>query len=422
MLIGFHRAALVAVGCIQPGRHHRVVVASLAKCELAVGRHDDAHGIVNVEPVAVHVSEGSAIELFMSIGSVECAFGLRQLVDADGHQSALLGSDGGRLIRAYIIYIYNGIARRRVDGEAVVERSVVGVQLAVHHVAVAAQVVDAADDGCGIGSLALYLVPTEEVTRVVGTEGHDDLVLVYRVGSNIARIAAQSLAPREAGEARVGGSTDDVLRRQNLRSTILAIEIAPRGGGEVSGGEHFVHEPRHHHAVGLDTHAAGTHVGTQQPRAVGGGGLAGLDHLVGQVLQHQRMRVAQEAGVGRVGGNLVVEEEAPVVAVGHGQLAVGQCQPVEHLLHHLVVVVHQGVGLPFLLAVESLLEQLQGQCSLAQFLNDHVLIAGVEVVVVLQRIVIVEVLALIEVFHGLLVVVGVDDGIVWWHRPSANSC
>ena len=73
---------------------------------------------------------------------------------------------------------------------------------------------------------------------------------------------------------------------------------------------------------------------------------------------------------------------------------------------------HQGVGLPFLRAVKSLLEKLQGQCCLAQLLYDHVLIAGVEIVVVLQRIVIVEVAALIEVSHPFLVVVGVDDGVV----------
>ena len=77
------------------------------------------------------------------------------------------------------------------------------------------------------------------------------------------------------------------------------------------------------------------------------------------------MRITQEAGVGGVGGDLVVEEEAPVVAVRHGQFAVAQRQPVEHLFHHSVVVVHQGVGVPFLRAVEPLLKELQGQSGLA---------------------------------------------------------
>ena len=110
-----------------------------------------------------------------------------------------------------------------------------------------------------------------------------------------------------------------------LRLREILDEGFPLGGGEVGGWQHFVHEPSHHDAVGLDAHTAGSHVGAQQPRTVGGGLLACFDHHVGAVLEHQGMRVAQEAGVGGVGGNLVVEEQAPVVAVGHGQFTVGQC-------------------------------------------------------------------------------------------------
>ena len=140
--------------------------------------------------------------------------------------------------------------------------------------------------------------------------------------------------------------------------------------------------------------------------------LACLDHLVSEVLEHQGVGVAQEAGVGGIARNLVVEEQAPVVAVGHGQLAIGQGQPVEHLFLHSVVVVHQGVGLPFLGSVERVLEEFQGQCGLAQLLDDHVLVGGVEIVVVLQRVVVVEILALVEVGHGGVVVVGVDHRVV----------
>ena len=70
---------------------------------------------------------------------------------------------------------------------------------------------------------------------------------------------------------------------------------------------------------------------------------------------------------------------------------------------------HQGVGLPLLFAA---LEEEQGQVGLAQFLHDDVLVGGVEEVVVLQRVVVVEVLSAVVVGHGLLVVGGVDDGLV----------
>ena len=62
---------------------------------------------------------------------------------------------------------------------------------------------------------------------------------------------------------------------------------------------------------------------------------------------------------------------------------------------------HQGIGLPFLLAIESLLEQFQGEGRLTQFLHDHILIRCVEIVVVLQRIVVVEILPFIELCYGL---------------------
>ena len=171
-----------------------------------------------------------------------------------------------------------------------------------------------------------------------------------------------------------------------------------------------MHQPCHHDTVGLYAHATGTDVSAQEPGAVCGGLLAVLDHLIRQVLEHQRMRIAQKTGVGGVGGNLVVKEQAPVVTVGHGQFAIAECQPIENLLHHLVIMMHQGVGMPFFCTVKFLLEEFQGQGSLAQFLNDHILIGGVEIIMVLEREVVIEVLTLVEVFHGLVIVCGVDDG------------
>ena len=124
------------------------------------------------------------------------------------------------------------------------------------------------------------------------------------------------------------------------------------------------------------------------------------------------MWVAQEAGVGGVGGDLVVEEQAPVVAVRHGQFAIGKCQPVEYLVHYLLIVVHQGIGSPLFRSREFLLEEFQGQGCLAKLLHDDVLIGGVEVVVVLECEVVIEVFALVEVANRLLVVFGVYDGVV----------
>ena len=53
-----------------------------------------------------------------------------------------------------------------------------------------------------------------------------------------------------------------------------------------------------------------------------------------------------------------VKEQAPVITIGHGQFAVAKCQPVEDIAHHTVIVVHQGVGMPAFLSVESSLEEL----------------------------------------------------------------
>ena len=73
---------------------------------------------------------------------------------------------------------------------------------------------------------------------------------------------------------------------------------------------------------------------------------------------------------------------------------------------------HQCIGSPFLFSVESLLEQFESQRSLTQLLYHHILVRGVEVVMVLQCIVIIKVLALIEVGYGLVVIGRVYNGVV----------
>ena len=153
--------------------------------------------------------------------------------------------------------------------------------------------------------------------------------------------------------------------------------------------------------MSLNTHTACSHIGTQQPRAVAGGLLPSLDVFVGEVFKHQRIGIPEEAGIRGVAGNLIIEEQTPVVAVGHSEFTVGECEPVQHLRLHLLIMMHQRVGLPFLLAIEFLLEQFQGEGRLTQFLHDHILIRCVEIVMVLQCIVVVEILPFIELCYGL---------------------
>ena len=108
-----------------------------------------------------------------------------------------------------------------------------------------------------------------------------------------------------------------------------------------------------------------------------------LDILIGHILKHQRIGIAQEAGHRRIRSDLIEEEKAPVITIGHGQFAIGKSQPVEHLIHHLLVIVHQGVGLPLLCTRSAQLEHLERQSSLAQLLHHHILVAGVEEIMVL---------------------------------------
>ena len=96
------------------------------------------------------------------------------------------------------------------------------------------------------------------------------------------------------------------------------------------------------------------------------------------------MWVSQEAGHGGVAGDLVIEEEAPVIAIWHSQFAIRQCEPVQDVVLHLLIVVHQGISLPLFCAVQSQLEHLEGKSCLAQLLLYYILIGSVEEIVVLK--------------------------------------
>ena len=167
-----------------------------------------------------------------------------------------------------------------------------------------------------------------------------------------------------------------------------------------------MHQVGHHDAVSFHTHTSWADVAVEQPTSILCRALAGLDMFVSQIFQHQGIRVAQEAGSRGVAGDLVVEEHAPVIAVRHSQFSVGQRQTAEHLVHDFLVVVHQGVGLPFRILA---LEQMEGQMGFAQFLHHDILVRSMEVIVVLQCIVVIQVFADVQVLYGGLVIFGVDD-------------
>ena len=205
----------------------------------------------------------------MAIGywllAINCSFLLHHRVGADSQQSALLAGDGAVRIATHIIEVDDSIARCGVDGEAVVECGIIGIEFTIHGVAVATQVVNAAHHRCSISTLTTHAVPSEQVTRIVGAVRHDDFVLVGTIRSDISRVALQARAPREAGEAVIGSCTHDILCAKHFGIGITFVEVAPLGGRKIGRRHHLVHEPCHHHAVSLHTHAAGTHIGIEQP-------------------------------------------------------------------------------------------------------------------------------------------------------------
>ena len=319
----------------------------------------------------------------MSITIIDSTFRLRQFINTDGHQPAFFLCHGSTAVGTHIIEIDDGIARSGIKGKPVVKCRIIGVQFPIHRVAVAAELVDAADYWRGICLLAADGVPSEDVSRVVSTERNDDLVLVRAVGSNIASIAVESGAPAECGESVRSGGTHHVLCGKHFCSLIFLVEVIPFRRGDIRSRHELMHQPSHHDTMCLNSHATSTYVGSEKPAAVTCGLLPCLDVLVGKVFQHQGIGIFQEAGIGRITGYLVVEEQAPVVSIGHGQFAVGKSQPVEHLLHHLIIIVHQRIGLPLFLAVNAQLEHLQGKSCFTQFLDDYILVAGMEIVMVL---------------------------------------
>ena len=102
---------------------------------------------------------------------------------------------------------------------------------------------------------------------------------------------------------------------------------------------------------------------------------------------------------------MVIEEEAPVIAVGHGLLSVGQSEPVEDVLRYLVTIVEQRARSP---SLASALEKPQCQCCLTEFLDDYILIGSMEEIVVLKRPVGIEIRSLVKITNTRSVIGGVD--------------
>ena len=123
--------------------------------------------------------------------------------------------------------------------------------------------------------------------------------------------------------------------------------------------------------MSFHAHTSWSYIAVKKPAAVCSGTLSGFDVFIGQIFQKQCVRIFQEAGHGRVARDLIVQEHAPVVAVRHGQFTVGKRKLTEYIVHNFLVVVHEGIGLPF--GVFSL-EQFECQIGFAQLLYDYILI------------------------------------------------
>lgn len=103
----------------------------------------------------------------------------------------------------------------------------------------------------------------------------------------------------------------------------------------------MVHEPCHHHAMPLDAHTPCPHIGVEEPRSVGSRTLSARYLAESQSLEEQCIVVAKHTCHRRIARHLVVEKQTPVVAVGHGLLAVGKRQPVKYVsLHGPAIVEH----------------------------------------------------------------------------------
>ena len=158
--------------------------------------------------------------------------------------------------------------------------------------------------------------------------------------------------------------------------------------------------------MGLHAHATGTYIRPQEERTVSGGLLSLCNTPQTLLFEIERVGISLHAGHRSITRYLIIEEEAPVVAIGHGLLSVGKGEPVENVLCHLVAIVEQGTRSP---PLPLTLEETQCQRSLAKFLDHHILIGRMEEVVVLKRPVGIEVRPLVEITDAGCVIVRVDD-------------
>ena len=219
---------------------------------------------------------------------------------------------------------------------------------------------------------SLCRVVSDDVACVILTVWHDEVRLLrccYR--GYVSCEAALALAEREAGEIVTSHCAHDVLAWQNARLGMPQHEVLHISRLHAADREYVVHEPCHHDAVALHAHSPCPDIGSQEPCPVRCCLLPARYFPESLLLEEERVGIASHACHCRVGCHLVVEEEAPVVAIGHSLLPVGQCEPVEHILCDRVTVMEQCLALPFLSVA---LEQPEGERGLSELLYDDVLV------------------------------------------------
>ena len=198
-----HILTLVAIRSIEFGSIHRVVVGTVSKAHGLTIYVDNTQSIIDIHPVGIHGEElrtitllvGHTRLLILGIVEIERTLGSCHFVGTDSHQTSLILGNGGSCIGTHIIGIDDSITWSRIDGETIVEGSVVHIQFSVHRITVATEIIDAADYRCGICTLAAYLITTEEVTSIVLTVRYDHLVLIRTVGSDVSGITALTCTP-----------------------------------------------------------------------------------------------------------------------------------------------------------------------------------------------------------------------------------
>ena len=198
-----HILTLVAIRSIEFGSIHRVVVGTVSKAHGLTIYVDNTQSIIDIHPVGIHGEElrtitllvGHTRLLILGIVEIERTLGSRHFVGTDSHQTSLILGNGSSCIGTHIIGIDDSITWSRIDGETIVEGSVVHIQFSVHRITVATEIIDAADYRCGVCTLTTYLITTEEVTGIVLTVRYDHLVLIRTVGCNVSGITALTCTP-----------------------------------------------------------------------------------------------------------------------------------------------------------------------------------------------------------------------------------